>query len=134
MPSREELHELVHAFYRDVRASPELGPLFDSVIAEAWPSHLDRMVEFWCTVMRASHSFRGNVFGKHMAIQGVQAQHFLEWLTLWRTHTAQRYSGSVLERLQETAAGIGRNLYYGYFGQFPMFRYEGVRAVEIITV
>lgn len=54
--------------------------------------------------------------------------------TLWHRHTGHVFSGAALDRLREMAAGIARNLYYGYFGVFPIFRFEDDRAVEIITV
>ena len=131
-PTREALSLLVQAFYDDVRAHPGLGPVFAAVIGDHWSVHLERMVEFWCTVMLGTHSFKGNVFGKHMQIDGVKPAHFLSWLSLWRRHTALRFEGDARDRLQQTAAGIARNLYYGYFGVFPRFRYEGTAAVEVL--
>lgn len=131
-PTREAIAQLVQAFYEDIRAHSELGPVFGAVIGEHWSAHLERMVEFWCTVMLGTHSFKGNVFGKHMQIEGVRPAHFLSWLSLWRQHTTQRFDGLARERLQQTAAGIARNLYYGYFGVFPRFRYEGTAAVDVL--
>jgi hypothetical protein len=47
----ESITALVHTFYADVRADPELGPVFDHAIGEHWDSHLARMVDFWSKVM-----------------------------------------------------------------------------------
>ncbi|WP_342118347.1 group III truncated hemoglobin [Pseudoduganella sp. OTU4001] len=72
----ESITTLVHQFYQGVRAAPELGPVFDAAIDD-WPPHLARMVEFWSTTMLGTKSFQGNVYGKHMALPGVQPQvHF----------------------------------------------------------
>ena len=71
---------LVHRFYDDVRADPELGPVFSNAIGEHWDTHLARMVDFWSNVMLGVKGFQGNVFGKHMALQGVEARHFERWL------------------------------------------------------
>lgn len=128
-PTREQLDELVRAFYDSVRRDVELGPVFDRIVGHDWEPHLARMVEFWCTVMLNSHTFKGNVFGKHMALQGIRPGHFLRWLTLWNRHTGERFSGAALVRLRETAQGIARNLFYGFFGVFPVFVYEGDRAI-----
>ena len=81
-PTRESLTELVHGFYADVRADPLLGPVFEEALRERWEPHLARMVEFWSTVALGSKSFKGNVFAKHMALQGVTPAHFAAWVKL----------------------------------------------------
>jgi hemoglobin len=126
---RTQLEQLVHDFYASVRRDPELGPIFERIVGDHWGPHLARMVEFWCTVMLNSHTFKGNVFGKHMALEGIRPGHFLRWLTLWNEHTAERFAGDTLERLQDTARGIARNLFYGFFGIFPVFVRDGTRVV-----
>ncbi|HZW21874.1 MAG TPA: group III truncated hemoglobin, partial [Noviherbaspirillum sp.] len=56
--TRDSITTLVGDFYADVRADPELGPVFDAVLAGHWEEHLDRMVDFWSTVVLHTHSFR----------------------------------------------------------------------------
>jgi hemoglobin len=129
VPDRDQIRRLVHAFYRDVRSDASLGPLFDEAIGDHWETHLDRMVEFWSTVMLGTHSFRGNVFGKHMALAGVKDDHFLRWLTLWHRHTDRMFADDVAHEFQRTAHGIGRNLFHGFFGTFPEFVIEDGVAV-----
>ncbi|NKI92459.1 group III truncated hemoglobin [Rhizobacter sp. SG703] len=118
---RAQVETLVHEFYRDVRSDELLAPVFGAVIGDDWSVHLQRMVEFWSTVMLGSRSFRGNVYGKHMAIDGVRQEHFLRWITLWHRHTDRLFSREVAEEFQRTAHGIGRNLFHGFFGEFPKF-------------
>src|SRR5690349_20593894 len=86
---RSSITALVHQFYDDVRADPVLGPVFDGAIGDHWDTHLERMVEFWSTVMLGSHNFQGNVFGKHMALQGIEPDHFRRWLAMFQA-TATR--------------------------------------------
>lgn len=82
MIDRSKIETLIHDFYSDIRRDALLGPVFAGAIGDDWGVHLGRMVEFWSTVMLGTRSFSGNVFGKHMAIAGVRAEHFLRWLTL----------------------------------------------------
>lgn len=112
---------LVHDFYGDVRADPLLAPVFDGAIGEHWPRHLARMVDFWSTVALGTRGFQGNVFGKHMALQGVTPAHFDAWIALWTRHTERLFAPNVAGELQTVARGIARNLFRGYFGQFPAF-------------
>lgn len=118
---RAGVETLVHAFYDDIRRDEMLGPVFGAVIGDDWGPHLQRMVEFWSTVMLGSRSFRGNVYGKHMVLDGIRPEHFLRWITLWHRHTNRLFDDEVAEEFQRTAHGIGRNLFHGFFGEFPRF-------------
>jgi hemoglobin len=120
-PSVESLTELVHRFYADVRADALLGPVFEEALRDRWEPHLARMVDFWCTVALGSKSFRGNVFNKHMALQGVTPAHFAAWVRLWGEQTERLFAPEVAHDLQVTAHGIARNLFLGYFGTVPEF-------------
>lgn len=116
---RDGITRLVHGFYADVRADALLAPVFDDAIGAHWDLHLARMVEFWSTVMLASKSFQGNVFGKHMALEGVTPAHFTRWTGLWQRHTEALFSAEVAREFQGVAWNIARNLFHGYFDQWP---------------
>ena len=115
----QSLRELVESFYADVRRDPQLGPLFERVIGPDWTAHLERIHAFWSTVALGTRSFSGNVFGKHMAIEGVAPALFGRWLTLWQMHTERWLDPVDAATLQHTAQGIARNLFLGLFGRTP---------------
>jgi hemoglobin len=128
--TRADLTRLVQAFYVDVLADNELGPVFAPFAGEHWPRHLDRMVEFWCTTLLRTKTFRGNVLRKHVdLLPQLQARHFERWLALWTRHTDQALCRSDAVRLQATARGIARNLHLGCFGDLP--HWADVPASEI---
>ena len=79
--SRDSLRALVHAFYADVRRDAALAPVFDAAIGAHWETHLERMVEFWCTMMLDTRSFSGSVFGTHMQLKGVEPLNFERWMS-----------------------------------------------------
>ena len=120
-PSVETITALVHGFYADVRQDPLLGPVFEQALYGRWDVHLQRMVDFWSTVALGTRSFSGNVFGKHMALEGVTPAHFAAWVALWKKHTEQLFAPDVARDLQVAAHGIARNLFRGYFGSDPGF-------------
>ncbi|MBX3684685.1 MAG: group III truncated hemoglobin [Rhodocyclaceae bacterium] len=119
--NRQALHELVHAFYADVRRDPSLGPVFDAAIGAHWDTHLERMVEFWSTMMLDTRGFAGNVYGTHMKLEGVEPAHFERWMTLWYRHTAHGFKAMDRQRLRETAGMIGRSLFFGFFSASARF-------------
>ena len=123
-PGRALIVQLVHTFYADVRSDQILGPTFDGVIGDRWGPHLARMVEFWCTVMLDTRSFKGNVLARHMAIPGVTPEHFKRWLAYWFSRTNEFFAPAAAVVLQRAALGIAKMLYRGYFGAAADF--EGI--------
>lgn len=78
------IEQVVHAFYRRVRADAVLGPIFAAAIAdEDWPPHLERMVAFWSSVALMSGRYHGRPMQAH-ARPPVEASHFDRWLELFR--------------------------------------------------
>ena len=73
---------LVETFYGKIREDALLGPIFAQRIAD-WPAHLARMKAFWRSVLHNSGEFAGNPMLKHIAIPGLEEQHFAHWLTLF---------------------------------------------------
>jgi len=69
------IRELIDSVYADV-GDPLLGRLFERVIGPDWTEHLERIREFWNTVAPGTRSSRGKVFGKNMAIEGVEPEMF----------------------------------------------------------
>ena len=116
---RASITTLVHRFYDAVRADAELGPVFEAELHGRWDEHLERMVDFWCTAMKVSRSFRGNVYGKHMALPRIAPAHLKRWLRLWQAHSAALLPPSHATALQDVATGVARVMHMGWFGQLP---------------
>jgi hemoglobin len=114
---RDAIATLVHIFYDDVRADPVLGPVFVKAIGDHWDAHLARMVEFWSTVMLGSRDFQGNVFGKHMALSGIEPDHFRRWLALFQDTATRLFASGVANEFLLVAGRIAASLQYGYFGK-----------------
>lgn len=133
---RQAITELVQNFYGDVRADETVGPIFEAELRDRWDIHLPRMVEFWSTLMIGARSFSGNVYGKHMALDGVTPEHFQSWLRLWFTRTDLMFTAVPAGELQEIAIGIARNLFRGYFGEDADFDavLEAARSASVSSV
>jgi|GEM_PF-3202726 len=42
-----DIQLLVNAFYQQIREDALLGPIFNGVIQDRWPAHLEKMYRFW---------------------------------------------------------------------------------------
>jgi len=75
---------MVDTFYARVREDAVLSPIFEKKLAGRWNEHMPRMYAFWTKILLGSGDFQSNVFGKHMALAGIEREHFIHWLTLFR--------------------------------------------------
>jgi len=78
------------------------------------------MVDFWCSVMLRSAEFKGNVYGKHMQLQGIEAEHFRRWLGLFEEHVRRRFAPADAEDFLAAARRIAASLQYGFFGRLEV--------------
>ncbi|WP_229418643.1 group III truncated hemoglobin [Pseudoduganella flava] len=111
------LTRLVHEFYADVRRDPLLAAVFGPRLGEDWEPHLDRMVAFWSDVMLGVKGFQGNVYGKHMTLDGVTPEHFRRWLDLFDATARRLFEPPVADELLLVAKRIAASLQYGFFGK-----------------
>ncbi|UCI21706.1 group III truncated hemoglobin [Mesorhizobium sp. B2-1-8] len=79
------IRKVVHGFYDEIRRDPLLGPVFNAAIrAEAWPSHLAKMCDFWSATLLRTSRYAGRPLPPHLVIPGLGEEHFRRWLTLFR--------------------------------------------------
>ena len=107
----DQITTLVHRFYERIQDEPLLGPVFAARIqAEQWPSHLDKMVRFWSTILRGSNRYFGNPMIVHSGLAGVTRQHFERWLELFREVAEQHLPQVLADSILQRAERMGRSL------------------------
>ncbi len=111
--TEEEITTLVHGFYDRVRADAMLGPVFDAHIDD-WDRHLAIMVRFWSSLLLGSGTYSGTPMPKHVALPGLNAQMFQQWLALFHDTTQELPNRPFAERAEEFAQRIARSLWFGY--------------------
>ena len=93
------LEALVRAFYTRVKTHETLGPIFNAALAGRWDAHLARMVDFWSSVLLASRRYYGQPLHAHLLVQGLEPEHFLDWLGLFRETLDELFVPEVAERI-----------------------------------
>ncbi|MFZ6649294.1 group III truncated hemoglobin [Undibacterium sp. TJN25] len=115
--NRASVTMLVHQFYDAVREDDSLHPIFNQAIGGNWAPHLERMVDFWSTVMLGTREFQGNVYGKHMLINGVEPDHFSRWLQLFKETAYRLFDKEIADEFSLVAHRIASSLQFGFFGK-----------------
>jgi hemoglobin len=106
------IHDQVHRFYGKVRADPTLGPIFDRVV-EDWEPHLEKMCDFWSSVLLMSGRFKGAPMAVHTRLPDIRATHFARWLHLFRETAAETCPPEAAALFIAKAEMIGQSLQLG---------------------
>lgn len=110
-----QLTTLVHSFYGKVREDEVLGPVFDRAISD-WPHHLEKMVDFWSSVMLTTGHYKGNPMMMHLKhIARIRPEMFDRWLELWRETARELLDQAGAEAVIGKAERIAESLQLGMF-------------------
>lgn len=92
----EDIQLLVNTFYEKIRIDILLGGIFNGIIKDRWPEHLEKMYRFWQTVLLGEHTYYGSPFPPHAKLP-VEQKHFDTWLKLWHETIDGHFSGEKAE-------------------------------------
>src|SRR5262245_47206151 len=77
------LRQVVGQFYARIRKDPALGPIFNDAIQD-WPEHLDKLTDFWSSVMLTSGRYKGRPVPAHLKhASRITPDLFQRWLAIW---------------------------------------------------
>lgn len=78
----QDIQLMVDTFYGKVQQDDLLKDIFNGVIQEEWPRHLEKMYRFWQTVLLKEHTYHGAPFAPHAKLP-VNKNHFGRWEQLF---------------------------------------------------
>ena len=91
-----DVKQLVDTFYDKVREDALLNPIFNNVIQEHWPEHMEKMYKFWQTILLEEHTYFGSPFVPHAKLP-VEKEHFDRWLQLFFSNIDDQFKGEKAE-------------------------------------
>ncbi|MCK9509727.1 MAG: group III truncated hemoglobin [Pigmentiphaga sp.] len=113
--TEDEIRQLVYAFYDRVRSDAILAPVFNAHIApDEWPAHLNKMVDFWSSLLLGTARFSGTPMTRHAALPDISPEHFQHWIALFDATAATLDNQAMAERARMMARRIARSLWLGY--------------------
>lgn len=102
----EDIKLFVDEFYQKVQKDELLGPVFDSKIGGHWDAHLEKMYDFWNTILFSNGSYKGSPYQKHEALP-VGKEHFDRWLELFEQVLRSNFEGKQTDNTIQRAKIIG---------------------------
>lgn len=95
----EDVKKVVDAFYDRIRTDELLGKIFNEVIQDQWPTHLEKMYRFWQTVLFDEHTYSGSPFAVHAKLP-VAFEHFERWIQLFNETIDAHFSGEKADQMK----------------------------------
>jgi len=92
----DDVKNLVDTFYDRVRKDEVLAPIFNGVIQDRWPQHLNIMYTFWQTVLLGEHTYFGSPFVPHANLP-IGHEHFQIWLKLFNGTVDELFVGKIAD-------------------------------------
>lgn len=114
--TENSIKNLVNQFYKKIRADNELSPIFISVIGkedEQWKPHLERMYDFWSSIMLTSGRYHGTPMQKHKALPSFDEALFDRWLVLFAETAHEMHCDDIAQRFIDRSQIIAESLKLG---------------------
>ncbi|MEZ4722380.1 MAG: group III truncated hemoglobin [Flavobacteriales bacterium] len=107
----DDIKTLVDAFYARIREDELLAPVFNQIIEDRWPEHLEKMYRFWQTVLLNEHTYHGSPFAPHAKLD-VNKAHFERWIDLFYQTIDEYFTGTVADEAKWRAARMAEMFHF----------------------
>lgn len=111
-----QIDVLVEGFYGRVRGDSLLGPIFEARVQGDWAPHLAKMKGFWRSVLLKTGEYKGRPVPAHVAIGGIENEHYVRWLALFRETVAEVFEPGAQPVVIEAAERIAQSLWLATSG------------------
>lgn len=109
--SIDDVKTLVNDFYEKVRDNKLLSPIFNDVIKDNWPEHLEKMNGFWQTILLDVQAYSGSPFLKHAKLP-IAKEHFDTWINLFYETVDEHFIGEKATEAKWRAARMSEMFQY----------------------
>jgi hemoglobin len=113
---RASIGRLVRRFYARIRENERLGPIFAREITGDWEPHLEKMTDFWCSVILKTGDYHGRPVPAHMKLSDVTEADFDIWLAMFGETAAELFAPDIaavfVDRAQRIAASLKLAMFF----------------------
>ncbi|RWP10826.1 MAG: group III truncated hemoglobin [Mesorhizobium sp.] len=116
---RDSIGVLVREFYARLRGNERLGPIFAREISGDWEPHLEKMTDFWCSVILKSGDYQGRPVPAHLKLKDVTEADFDIWLGIFGETAAELFAPETAAVFLDRAERIAGSLKLAMFFRLP---------------
>lgn len=112
--TRENIQTLITTFYAKIVKDEIVGPFFiaklgEDINNEHWKTHLETIVNFWCSLAFGKPKYDGNLFLPHTKLGRLERKTFEQWLTLFAETLDEVYVEAIALKFKERSRLIANN-------------------------
>ena len=104
---REDIAEVVEAFYQKAILDTAIGYIFTDVAKLNLETHIPVICDFWETVLLGNMVYRGSVVHKHILLHQkteLRPEHFERWLGIWCLTVDALFKGEKADEMKNRAS------------------------------
>jgi hemoglobin len=120
--TRDDVLELVRAFYREAAVDDLLAPVFHAAHVD-WAEHIPRVTDFWSWQLLGEPGYRRHTLAAHEpshALVPFTDAHYERWLAIWTSTVDDEFTGPVADVAKQRASRIARAMQRYLSGQPAM--------------
>ena len=117
---RVSIGVLVREFYSRLRKNERLGPIFAREITGDWEPHLEKMTDFWCSVILKTGDYHGRPVPAHLKLKDVTEADFEIWLAIFGETAAALFAPETAAVFVDRAERIAKSLKLAMFFRLPV--------------
>jgi hemoglobin len=113
LDSKQHINEFVNAFYGQLLADKQLGPIFLDVAEIDLAKHLPLICSYWEKLLLGGQDYNRHTMNIHRAVHAkrpLTEQDFDRWLDLFTATVDEYFLGGQAERAKRVASQIAVNM------------------------
>ena len=107
--SRQDIEQLITAFYEKVKPDPTIGFIFTEIVKINWQQHIPIIIDFWEGILLDNPVYQRNAMEVHYHLNNqisLQSEHFKTWLTLFNSTVDELFDGRIATLAKTRAKSI----------------------------
>lgn len=113
--TKEDIANLMEAFYEKLLSDELVGYIFNDVAKINLATHLPSLTNFWENMLLQPNGYKKNVMDIHLklnALEKLQPQHFERWLLLLTETVRENFEGEKVEQMLSSSKNIAAMMEY----------------------
>lgn len=111
--TREDIANLMRAFYGSMFKDEEMGPIFIDIAKMDLEAHIPVMCDFWELQLFQKSGYRGGMMMHHFRLNmqiPLEHHHFMRWMDYWESTLDEMFAGPRATWAKTVAARVARNM------------------------